>query len=207
MDSGKLGRHEGKGGQARQGRNMTGRQESTMHPIGSFKPFEAVRLGTELSGRADAAKLPRVAEGLAEGEARIDWRITGTVDRLERPALEVKLDGVVPLECQRCLRAFEWPVAQRTLLLLARDERELVRLDADDEHEVIVGALPLDPLALVEDELLLTLPFAPHCERDDCASGMEANTGQAGASAAPERASAFEALAGLKLKPVKQPKR
>ena len=59
-------------------------------------------------------------------------------------------------------------MAQQTLLLLARDEREQATLDEDDEHEVVVAAAPLDPRVLVEDELLLTLPFAPHCERGDC---------------------------------------
>ena len=36
------------------------------------------------------------------------------------------------------------------------------------EHEVVSAREPLDPLALVEDELLLTLPFAPRHE-SDCA--------------------------------------
>ena len=83
----------------------------------------------------------------------------------------MRLDGEVPLECQRCLRTFTWPVAQATVLLLARDERELARLDADDAHEVILAAAPLVAMTLVEDELLLTLPFAPHCDRPDCATG------------------------------------
>ncbi len=186
---------------------MTGRQESTVHRDGSFDAFDAALRRTVLSGSADATTLPRAADRLADGVVRIDWRIAGTADALERPALEVRLDGAVPLECQRCLRTFDWPIAQRTLLLLARDERELARLDAEDEHEVIVGAVPLDPLALVEDELLLTLPFAPHCERDDCTSGMEAIGGGVGPAEPPERASAFGALTGLRQNPAKQPKR
>ena len=59
------------------------------------------------------------------------------------------------------------PVAQRTLLLLARDERELARLDAEDhEHEVVLADAPLDPLTLVEDELLLTLPLRRGATRE-----------------------------------------
>ena len=108
--------------------------------------------------------------GWPPGAAPLRWRISGRTDASGRPALEVQLDGEVPLECQRCLRTFAWPVAQATVLLLARDERELARLDADDAHEVIVAAAPLPSLTLVEDELLLTLPFAPHCERADCAT-------------------------------------
>jgi uncharacterized metal-binding protein YceD (DUF177 family) len=54
-------------------------------------------------------------------------------------------------------------------------------------------------VALVEDELLLTLPFVPRCERDDCASGMAAEL--------TPRVSAFGALAGLKPGPPKKGRR
>jgi uncharacterized protein len=101
------------------------------------------------------------------------------------------IEGGVPLECQGCLQAFTWPVQQRTLLLLARDEAELGRLDALDEHEVVLASAPLDARELVEDELLLTLPFAPRCTRTDC--------GVQPADAPVERApSAFAALAGVR---------
>jgi uncharacterized protein len=171
--------------------------------------------GLELAGTATDADLPRVADRLAnseanpaaeardEGAASIEWRIAGTMDALGRPALEVSLDGTVPLECQRCLRAFAWPVSQRTLLLLARNEREQAILDEDDLHEVIVAAAPLDPRTLIEDELLLTLPFAPHCERGDC---VVAGLQDGGAGAKPAEVSPFGALAALKSRPARKPK-
>ncbi len=160
-----------------------------------------------MSGTLDAAALARVADRLAEGDAPIAWRIAGAADALGRPAIEVSLEGSVPLECQRCLRTFSWPVAQRTLLLLARDPRDLAQLDEDDVHEVILAATPQDPVALVEDELLLTLPFAPHCDRDDCAAVAAATVSPAGISAADVAPSTFDALAGLKSGPPKKPKR
>ena len=104
------------------------------------------------------------------------------------------LHGSVPLECQRCLQPFAWPVEQRTTLLLARDERELAVLDADDDTlEVILADAPQDALTLIEDEVLLALPFAPRCERPGCA-------GEPLQSRDPDapRPSAFAALAGLK---------
>ena len=49
-------------------------------------------------------------------------------------------------------------------------ERELVVLDdSDDVHEVILAAAPQEALTLIEDEVLLALPFAPRCERPECA--------------------------------------
>ena len=144
----------------------------------------------------EVATLARAVDRLAPegGASEVSWRITGTSDARGRPALEIRLDGSVPLECQRCLQPFAWPVAQRTTLLLARNERELAVLDADDdEHEVLLADAPQDAMTLIEDEVLLALPFAPRCERDACAEAPLA----ARDPDAP-RASAFAALAGLK---------
>jgi uncharacterized protein len=166
-----------------------------MRRDGTFDAYELAARGQSIGGTLEAATLARAADRLAEGQAAVAWRVVGTADALGRPALEVSLDGSVPLECQRCLRTFAWPVAQKTLLLLARDDRELARLDAEDEHEVVVAAAPLPAAALVEDELLLTLPFAPHCGRDDCAM---ATSGAEGGTESEPAHSPFGALAALK---------
>jgi uncharacterized protein len=169
-----------------------------MKPEGRFDGFKIAARQALIAGQVDAAALPRVADLVAEegGRANVAYRITGSADAGGRPALAIELSGAVPLTCQRCLRPFEWPVEQSTLLLLAHNESELARLDEEDhEHEVLLADAPLDPVTLVEDELLLTLPFAPRCPEADCpATGNEPPA----AREAPARASAFDALAGLK---------
>lgn len=177
---------------------MAGRRQSARRRRGTFDAFDLVRRQATRAGRVDVATMPRAADRLVEGAARestvVSWRITGTVEALGRPALEIRLDGSVPLECQRCLQSFAWPMAQVTTLLLARDERELAVLDeADDVHEVILASAPQDALTLIEDEVLLALPFAPRCERPECAEhpvrSRDPNA---------TRPSAFAALAALK---------
>ena len=79
-------------------------------------------------------------------------------------ALSIEIEGSVPLECQRCLGRIDWPVSQATEVLLAGDGKELARLDEATEGEVILADRPLEPATLVEDELVLTLPFAPRHE-------------------------------------------
>ncbi|MGA8031341.1 MAG: DUF177 domain-containing protein [Casimicrobiaceae bacterium] len=114
--------------------------------------------------------MPRVADVLAEGPASIEWRIAGVADAMGRPALDVGLSGTVTLNCQRCLADFEWPIEQRTELLLARTEDELAALDAESGSEVVLAGSPIDPLGLVEDELVLALPFAPRHPDGACAA-------------------------------------
>src|SRR6185436_14796890 len=168
---------------------MSEQQKTSARRGGTFDAFEVARRGATLSGSADVAKMSRVADRLVQdeegaggiaqeaggmaqgaGTTKVAWRITGIGDPQGRPALEIELHGAVPLECQRCVRPFMWPIDQHTTLLLARDERELAALDAgEDTLEVILADAPQETLTLIEDEVLLALPFAPRCERPGCA--------------------------------------
>ena len=137
--------------------------------------FDASRLARErgmAEGSVDAHELPRVADLLSDGPATVAWRIEGTADPSGRPALRIALQGSVTLACQRCLADFAWPIDQATEVLLARDESELATLDADSSLEVVLAHGPTDPLTLVEDELVLALPFAPRHPDGECDSTM-----------------------------------
>jgi len=151
--------------------------------------FDALKLsagGDSLVGEVDAAELPRVADRLAAdaGSARLGWKLAGGRDAQGRPTLTLTIAGSVPLICQRCLQPFAEIVDQRTELLLARSEAELARLDVE-EIEVVLATERLDPLTLVEDELLLSLPFSPRHADGQCelarpvASGQESSQGSA----------------------------
>lgn len=139
---------------------------------GQERSFDAFRLAAsrgELSGRFDPAGLSRLEDRVAVPGGLVDWTIRGSADAEGRPAITVSIAGAVPLTCQRCLGTVMQAIGQSTLLLLARDEAELVRLDEASEHEVVAAREPLDARALVEDELLLGLPYAPRHE-NECAT-------------------------------------
>ena len=91
----------------------------------------------------------------------IAWSIEGRKSAAGRPSLGLDITGSAPLVCQRCLGRVDWPVDQSIEVLLAADERELKALDEASEDEVILADSAVDAAELVEDELVLTLPFAP----------------------------------------------
>ena len=157
---GRMRRIEGRAAMASRGKGLRGR-------------FDALRLARErgeVAGSVDPHELPRVADLLSDGPAPIAWRIEGIADASGRLALRVALKGAVTLVCQRCLADFAWPIDQATEVLLARDESELAALDADSSVEVVLAQGPVDSLALVEDELVLALPFAPRHPDGECES-------------------------------------
>ncbi|HZQ61309.1 MAG TPA: YceD family protein [Casimicrobiaceae bacterium] len=161
-----------------------------------FDAFALVARQGHLEGAVDPFDLDRVQDSLGDedGEippARVAYRLEGETDALGRAVLNLTLDGEVPLQCQRCMRLFSWPVHQRTQLLLAHDEQELSYLDDNDEREVLLAAGPLDPVQVVEDELVLTLPYVPRCDRPDCVA-------DAAGEIVEERPKPFDALGALK---------
>jgi len=147
----------------------TGPKPGTLK-AGTFDAFRRAREHESMQGHFDAAASERLYDWLAPGDAPIEWSIAGTTDALGRPAIAIELAGTVPLECQRCLATMQWPVRQRTVALLARSEAEGDALDAGSDEEVLVAAEPLDALMLVEDELLLSLPYAPTHADGECAA-------------------------------------
>src|SRR6202790_4500759 len=174
-------------------------QSTTQSTAGRrLMPFDALKLsasGESLTGEVDAADLPRVADRLATnaGAAKLAWRLVGCRDGQGRPALTLTLAGSVPLLCQRCLQPFATIVDQSTELLLARSEAELARLDVE-EIEVVLATERLDALTLVEDELLLSLPFSPRHEDGQCESASSLIAGQ---EISQSRASPFGQLGEL----------
>jgi uncharacterized protein len=135
---------------------------------GTFDAFRLARDCGVLEGTLDVGASERLADRVAEEAGEVHWRIEGTTDPAGRPALSISITGDVPLTCQRCLSTFALPVAQQTVAVLAKSEADADALDADSENEVLVAEHPLDPALLVEDELLLTLPYAPMHDPGEC---------------------------------------
>jgi len=163
------------------------------------RDFDALQLasrGETLTGEVDMARRARVADRLVpEAAAPIAWQIAGARDALGRPTLVVTIQGSLPVVCQRCLQPFDASIDQRSELLLARDSAELKRLDAE-ALEVVSAAGPIDALSLIEDELLLSLPFAPRHPEGKCPAS-ETMVMERG-STRQKSASPFASLAALK---------
>lgn len=110
--------------------------------------------------------------------------------------------GAVALTCQRCLKPVTVPVAMTVSLALLDNEDQIgplgedsdyvLRAEAEQLHATEVGYLDL--LALLEDDLLLTLPLSPR--HDTCAAAQFAQEELPETDDA--KANPFAVLAGLK---------
>lgn len=124
------------------------------------------REGGELSGVLALAGMDRLRDQLAKVDGGAVWHLVGGVDRLERPFLRLKVEVKVDLICQRCLKSMPFEVAADTVLTQFSDEAALDEAVAqDDDLEGILIEPELDVEMLVEDEILLALPYAPRHEQ------------------------------------------
>lgn len=116
--------------------------------------------------RDDVAAFPRLAHEFTQGE--LFCRVAGEADASGALSFGIEIRGDVTLTCQRCLGGLQYTVDIHRTLHLARDETELERLDAEPDCEAILAAAKLDLVALVEDEVLLSLPMAAMHAEGEC---------------------------------------
>ncbi|GLS05476.1 hypothetical protein GCM10007860_26300 [Chitiniphilus shinanonensis] len=104
--------------------------------------------------------------------------------------MHLDVSGELHLVCQRCLQPMTWPVAVKTELTQFSDEATLD--EAEEQDEDLEGMLvdpALDIDALVEEEVLLAVPFAP---RHDACEGTSGTADKA------DKPNPFAVLATLK---------
>ncbi|MDR2689333.1 MAG: YceD family protein [Azoarcus sp.] len=132
--------------------------------------FRFAREARQLAGELPLAALGRLADQLARDDGALSWSLAGSLDVDDQVRLRLKIDGRMILRCLRCLGELEWPLAIDVVLSPVKVGEPPLLDDDDEVDEIEVGdGGELDVLALVEDEIILTLPFAPRHE-EDCIS-------------------------------------
>lgn len=122
----------------------------------------------ELQGKIAVAELPRLQDMLAAPEGEFSYTVRGMHSKAGKPMLEVTLEGICPLRCQRCLQNLAYQVNLVSHLILVPPEQLDEAAADDEENDAIPADTQLDVLALLEEELLLSLPFAPKHAAGTC---------------------------------------
>jgi uncharacterized protein len=155
------------------------------------RPFidsvDFARNSKEIRGEIAVSELSRLVDLLAKPDGSLTYTVSGSREG-DSDMLGISLQGSCTLRCQRCLGELDYPVDMTSRLFLLPAEK-LDEVEDDDEVDAIEAEPKLDVLALIEEELLLSLPFAPRHPDGECASttnGLQ------------QKASPFAVLAGLK---------
>lgn len=153
--------------------------------------LEFARTGQSLSGSLPVSALTRIQDSLVDELGEVRFEVRGGHDARRRPVLTLEISGVLHLQCQRCLGALDYALRRSsTLLLVSGGEAESSDLD-DVAAEWIEASAELDVAGLVEDEILLSLPYAPRHGEGQCPPGVRTAAGS-------DKVTAFAKLAALK---------
>jgi len=139
--------------------------------------LEFARTGQSLSGSLPVPALTRLQDSLVDELGEVRFEVRGGHDTRRRPVLMLEISGVLHLQCQRCLGALDYALQRSSTLLLASGG------EADSSE--------LDVTGLVEDEILLSLPYAPRHGEGQCPPGVRTVAGG-------DKVTAFAKLAALK---------
>lgn len=159
--------------------------------------LDFARNGRELRGAVPVVEMPRLQDMLAAPAGEISFVLRGLQGRGGKPMLEVRLDGHCQLCCQRCMQSLAYPVKLVSQLYVIPDGDMDEPADVEDEIDSIPADTHMGVLALVEEEFLLSLPFAPKHPEGACHPAVGGYVTEENARA--ER-TLFAALAELKNK-------
>jgi len=117
------------------------------------------------TGRLPLSSMQRLRDALVDDRGEVAFALQFDRDALQVPYVELRIDAALPLQCQRTLQRFEFPVAivQRLGLIAAGGDEEVEEAALPEGYEAL--QLPADgmlrPAELVEDELILAVPVVP----------------------------------------------
>ena len=144
--------------------------------------FEFARRGQVLTGAFSINRLDRLLEDLPdqpeveltvlEGPPTVPgvvrYVIEGRRTKDDVSQLVLSVQANIVLECQRCLGPLVLSINRQTVFELMRHESDIGDEDIDEDDlglpEKIVGSPKFDLCDLVEDELILEVPYVPRHE-------------------------------------------
>ncbi|MGQ0654658.1 MAG: YceD family protein [Betaproteobacteria bacterium] len=149
---------------------------------------EFAAAGATQQGVLPLSSFPRLRDLLATDAGTAAYALEGLRDARGRPGLSVKVQATLQLRCQRCLEPLPLEVDPDSLLVLAASQAEIdAEPESVDAPDRVVAGHEMPVADLVEDELILAVPYAPR--HDDC-KAAEAARDEA-------KASPFAGLKGL----------
>jgi len=152
--------------------------------------LEFARTGQLLGGSLPVSGLLRLKDRLFDDLGEVRFEVKGVHDARRRPVLVLEVSGVLHLQCQRCLGLLDFPLRLSSTLLLAGTTDEGSGFEEEDA-EWVEASTELDVAGLIEDEIILSLPYSPRHENGVCGQSGEQNAGKAGTTT-------FAKLAALK---------
>ncbi len=155
--------------------------------------WRMVAQGRCFEGNLRLVSMPRLAESLASTAGTLSYSLQFGRDDFGIGFVALHVEGFLPLQCQRRLEPFDWPVTLDGRLGLIRKEEDEAGLPPGYEP-LLVLETDIRPMDVIEDELILALPLVPLSPLQD----GEEELVWSSELVRPEKPNPFAALSALK---------
>lgn len=144
------------------------------------------------------AAFPRVVAQLLSDQGSVAIELAFASDDQHRRIIRGRLRATLQVPCQRCLEAMQLPIDSSFAVGVVRDDEAARQLPRELEPYIVEDA-PHDLHDLVEDELLLSLPYTSYHPEDECSASSHFSCGEPEEDAPPVRKeNPFQQLGRLK---------
>ncbi len=123
--------------------------------------------GTEIVGDIPLLKVPRFCSMLVGDSGVVTIELKIGLGESRRPIMTGQIRTSVQVECQRCLQPMSLELKADVKLVFVWSETEFQTI-AEDRDPLVLGDERLELYELVEEELLLALPFSNCHDQKDC---------------------------------------
>lgn len=123
--------------------------------------------GAHIGGVIPLDGLQRIGQELLDRGGLVTVELDFGIDDEGHRIISGRIEAELTLQCQRCLGAMQLQVDTEVHLAMVWSESEIASLPERFDG-IVVGEEPGDLFDLVEDELLLALPFAPRHPQGEC---------------------------------------
>ncbi len=135
---------------------------------GTLGPQDFTVPASTVRGRVAVSAMKRLVGLLAEGEGEVEATLGLSLDEAGRRTVSGHIKARLPLLCNRCLQRYDHLVDTAFRVVVVDTGAEADALP-DELDSFISGGGAVRPEAVVEDELLLSLPVvARHDSESDC---------------------------------------
>ncbi|MDR0806303.1 MAG: 23S rRNA accumulation protein YceD [Enterobacteriaceae bacterium] len=161
--------------------------------------LRAAQKSLDYSGVYSASQAERLAESVVSVDGDIEAELSFNIDKQRLVVITGKATVPVTLMCQRCNNNFSYIVHSTYCFSPVKNDEQAEALPAGYEPVDIDDFGEVNLLALIEDELILSLPIAPVHEYEHCeVSEADMVFGELPPEA--EKPNPFAVLASLKQK-------
>jgi len=146
---------------------------TAQHIINSI---EFARKALEFHDTIAVSQFSRLHDALSSDDSVLDWQLQGEMNSEGKPVLHLNVQGSLNLTCQRCLEPLKFDLNVNSDFIVVASEADLPPEEDDvDEQDYLVADAQMQVAELIEDEVLLALPYAPKHESGSCGALSKAN--------------------------------